>query len=510
MGVDTGANRPSTGSRLSTLLAIGFLAVTLVAGRSATGPGKGGIQMTMAQDVAPSLVDTFPVDGATGVSLDVVPTLTFSEPVALDPLAVELLCGASGAHDLTVADGPDTYRLLTPKSFVPNETCAITVSGQYVHDRDTDDPPDLMTTDEIISFALTPPVAENIVINELDAVTEDGRNEFIELFDGGAGDTDLTGLIVVLFDGASDSSFLTLNLAGFTTDSNGYFMLANGDVDADLPLANDLLLDRPAAVALYAALPSAFPFGAPVSSANLIDAVVYGSGQAVDGGLLPLLESGQPQINEASRTQPNQDANQRCPNGAGGQRRTSAFLQNPPSPRTSNICTIDSAPSVDTVQPAPNATDVLASAELAVTFSEPVNLAAGFLTLACGTGGMIAYQVNGGPSAFTIQPAAPLPEGEVCGATILAAKVSDQDALDPPDLMGSDYVWSFTVQPAIARTVLINEVDSDTPGADTAEFVELYDGGDGSTDLVRPDPGALQRQQRQLISSHRPGRTANR
>src|SRR5690606_10235748 len=31
--------------------------------------------------------------------------------------------------------------------------------------------------------------------------------------------------------------------------------------------------------------------------------------------------------------------------------------------------------------------------------------------------------------------------------------------------------------------VLINEVDSDTPGTDTAEFVELYDGGRGNTPL---------------------------
>lgn len=484
MGVDSGANRPATGSRLSTLLAIGFLAVTLLAGRSGTGPGTVGLQMTMAQDVAPSLVDSFPVDGATGVPLDVVPTLTFSEPVALDPFAVELLCGASGAHNLTVADGTETYRLLTPKPFVPNETCAITVRGQYVHDRDTDDPPDLMTLDAVVSFALTPPVATDMIINELDAATAIGRNEFIELFDGGAGSTDLTGLIVVLFNGASDSSYWTIDLAGHSTDSDGYFMLANGDVAADILLANDLLLDGPAAVALYAAPASAFPFRAPISTVNLIDAVVYGSGQAEDSGLLPLLESGQPQINEASRGQPNLDASQRCPNGAGGQRRTSAFLQNPPSPGATNACVIDSWPSVTSVLPAHNTSEVPPTTELMVTFSEPVNLAPGFLELACGNGGTIAYQVNGGPVAYTIQPDAPLPEGASCGATVLAARVSDQDTLDPPDLMGSDFSWSFTVQPAIALSILINEVDSDTTGADTVEFVELYDGGDGDTNLT--------------------------
>ena len=31
--------------------------------------------------------------------------------------------------------------------------------------------------------------------------------------------------------------------------------------------------------------------------------------------------------------------------------------------------------------------------------------------------------------------------------------------------------------------VIINEIDSDTPGSDDAEFVELFDGGVGNADL---------------------------
>ena len=37
--------------------------------------------------------------------------------------------------------------------------------------------------------------------------------------------------------------------------------------------------------------------------------------------------------------------------------------------------------------------------------------------------------------------------------------------------------------PPVATNVRINELDSDTPGADAAEFVELYDGGVGGTHL---------------------------
>jgi hypothetical protein len=36
----------------------------------------------------------------------------------------------------------------------------------------------------------------------------------------------------------------------------------------------------------------------------------------------------------------------------------------------------------------------------------------------------------------------------------------------------------------LAQTVIINEVDADQAGTDAAEFVELYDGGIGNTDLT--------------------------
>ncbi len=35
----------------------------------------------------------------------------------------------------------------------------------------------------------------------------------------------------------------------------------------------------------------------------------------------------------------------------------------------------------------------------------------------------------------------------------------------------------------VATHIIINEVDADTPGIDTAEFIELYDGGTGNTNL---------------------------
>ena len=49
--------------------------------------------------------------------------------------------------------------------------------------------------------------------------------------------------------------------------------------------------------------------------------------------------------------------------------------------------------------------------------------------------------------------------------------------------MVADYTFTFTTANPPATNVIINEVDSDTPGTDTAEFVKLYDGGVGNTPL---------------------------
>src|SRR5829696_1302121 len=43
--------------------------------------------------------------------------------------------------------------------------------------------------------------------------------------------------------------------------------------------------------------------------------------------------------------------------------------------------------------------------------------------------------------------------------------------------------FAATGAPSAIGNVIINEVDSDTPGTDIAEFIELYDGGVGNTPL---------------------------
>ncbi|MCG8461903.1 MAG: thrombospondin type 3 repeat-containing protein, partial [Holophagales bacterium] len=203
------------------------------------------------------------------------------------------------------------------------------------------------------------------------------ETEFVELYDGGTGNTALDGLVVVLYNGNGDTSYNAFDLDGFVTDADGYFVIGGtGVAAADLTVASTFWLQNGAdAVAVFAGSDTDFPNGTAVTTVDLVDAAVYGTADADDAGLLPLLNAAEPQIDEDGNGAKDTEASQRCPDGAGGPRVTSTYLQAPPTPGARNDCL-----------------------------------------------------------------------GEAAG-------------------------------------VVINEVDADTPGSDTAEFVELYDGGIGNVAL---------------------------
>ena len=220
-------------------------------------------------------------------------------------------------------------------------------------------------------------VPPTIVINEVDADTE-GTDvlEFVELYDGGAGNNSLDGKVLVFYNGSNDLSYNAIDLSGYSTDANGYFVLGNTDVEnVSLQFNSNGLQNGADAVALFEGSAADFPNGTAISTDNLIDALVYDTNDADDAGLLVLLNEGQSQINEDGNGNKDAHSSQRFPNGSGGVRNTDTYTQALPTPGKPN-------------------TNIL----------EPVSL-------------------------------------------------------------------------------VINELDADTPGSDTQEFLELYDGGKGNTPL---------------------------
>ncbi len=73
-------------------------------------------------------------------------------------------------------------------------------------------------------------------INEIDSDTP-GTDvaEFVELYDGGIGGQSLDGLVLVFFNGsaANDASYRTIDLTGFSTDADGFFVVGRRARRAD-------------------------------------------------------------------------------------------------------------------------------------------------------------------------------------------------------------------------------------------------------------------------------------
>ena len=298
-------------------------------------------------DSAPAVGATTPANAATNVPVDSAIVINFSESVNATGSAFILECPAGAAQPFAQTASPASTFTLTPAANLPyGTTCTVTVVATQISDADTNDPPDSPAADFAFSFTTanaTPPVATNVIINEIDSDTPGtDAAEFVELYDGGTGNTALDGLVVVFYNGSNDLSYAAFDLDGFHTDASGYFTLGNPGVPGvDLvfdPGASGLLQNGADAVAIFAGNAADFPTGTAVTTTNLLDAVVYDTDDADDAGLLALLNPGQPQVNENGSGSGGTQSNQRCPDGVGGARNTSTYQQNTPTPDAVNAC----------------------------------------------------------------------------------------------------------------------------------------------------------------------------
>ncbi len=179
-----------------------------------------------------------------------------------------------------------------------------------------------------IPFA-APPV---ISINEVDADTPSTDTaEFVELYDGGIGNSSLDGLVIVFFNGADNKAYAAFDLDGLTTNAEGFFVLGNSAVpNVNVVFSNNILQNGADAVGLYQANAADFPNGTLATTTNLLDALVYDTDDADASGLLTDL--GQTtQFNENANNKMAAESNSRSPDGTG------TFVAQAPTPGAANV-----------------------------------------------------------------------------------------------------------------------------------------------------------------------------
>lgn len=200
-------------------------------------------------------------------------------------------------------------------------------------------PTPTLTTTPTVTPSPSPSLV-NLVINEFDSDTVGTDTlEFIEIYDGGQGNVALDGYSIVLYNGSNDLSYRTIDLSGYRTNAEGYFVVGNETVaNVILVIPANSVQNGADAIALYRS-DILLPLNSPLTLNNLVDAVVYGTSDATDLELLALLNSGELQIDENSGGVADSVSNQRCGNGAGELRNTSSYVQALPSPGAANTCT---------------------------------------------------------------------------------------------------------------------------------------------------------------------------
>jgi hypothetical protein len=140
---------------------------------------------------------------------------------------------------------------------------------------------------------------------------------------------------------------------------------------------------------------------------------------------------------------------------------------------------LDSAPRLSSSTPANGATDVAASTDIVVQFSEPVDVTSSAFALACPTGSAIPLtNTTASPSTqFTLHPTTPMPLNTTCTLTVTASQVTDVDTIDPPDAMPANATVSFTTSTCAPLTISPTTVPGGTLGFPYAPVTFTQTGG---------------------------------
>ncbi|XP_070578841.1 uncharacterized protein [Ptychodera flava] len=185
-----------------------------------------------------------------------------------------------------------------------------------------------------------PPKAEDIIINEMNADSpETDTHEFIELYDKGVGNTPLDGLILVFFNGADDDkSYYEMDLTGYRTNSDGFFVIGSDNVSPDVVVDFNFLQNGPDAAVLYNANIADFPRGTMATSDNMVDCIIYGTNDDQDDSLIAILTPGQIQVNENDGHLSTDESLSRCLSN--DVVNLFAYIVSQPTPGMANNCTL--------------------------------------------------------------------------------------------------------------------------------------------------------------------------
>jgi uncharacterized protein len=273
-------------------------------------------------------------------------------------------------------------------------------------------------------------------------------HDFVELYNAGSAPVSLDGWSVQ-YASATGSSWQITPLSGSIGAGRYYLVrqaqgtggttaLPDPDATGTIPMSSVA-----GKIALVRNTTSVSGTGCPLPSGAIEDYVGYG-GPATGSANCFEGSAAAPQLsNTTAAIRASSGCTDTDNNGAD-------FSSGAPTPRNSqtapHFCGAENAPGVASTTPTSNASGVARNANVTINFNEPVNVADGWYSLSCASSGSHTATQSGGPQSFTLNPNTDFAFSETCTVTVFAAGVTDQDALDPPDTMAGDHVFSFSTE----------------------------------------------------------------
>ena len=279
------------------------------------------------------------------------------------------------------------------------------------------------------------------------------KNDFIELFNRGGAAVTVTGWSVQ-YAASAGTTWATTNLSG-SIEPGQYYLVqeaqgAGGTTNLPTPDATGTIAMSAtgAKVALVNSTTALTGSGCPFA-ATVVDFVGYGVANCAETTATPALTNTTAAIRKAEGCTET-DSNM------------ADFVTGAPSPRNTasplHFCTGDNAPAVTATSPLAGASGVAFNTDIAITFSEAVNVSTAWYTIACATSGSHTAVQSGGPTTFTLDPTADFAFSESCTVTVLASEVTDQDTVDPPNNMSANYELTFTTEAPPPPPTFIHEI----------------------------------------------------
>ncbi|XP_033624936.1 uncharacterized protein LOC117288251 isoform X2 [Asterias rubens] len=179
-----------------------------------------------------------------------------------------------------------------------------------------------------------------VLINEVNVAASNGGGEFIELSSLARGFISLNGFVLVFYNGDNqDRSYLELDLTGYMTNQNGFFVVGTSSVSPTphILLPDNFLQHGPDAIALYYTTARLFPRGTIATSMDLVDVLIYGQDMGDNTLLQKLAPYQTPAVEDPEYSEEDESLSRCLSNHMVS---LSAFTVSQPTPGRANLCSM--------------------------------------------------------------------------------------------------------------------------------------------------------------------------